>query len=46
MKTMQIANTELCVPRLALGCMRLNGRGEDGARAYMETALELGLNFF
>lgn len=46
MKTMQIANTELCVPRLALGCMRINSRGEDGARAYVETALELGLNFF
>lgn len=46
MKTMQIANTELCVPQIALGCMRLGDRGPDGAKAFVETALELGLNFF
>lgn len=46
MKTIQIANTDLCVPQIALGCMRLGDRGPAGAQAFVETALELGLNFF
>lgn len=46
MKTIRIANTDLCVPQIALGCMRLGDRGPDGAKAFVETALELGLNFF
>lgn len=32
MKTMQIANTELCVPQIALGCMRLGDRGLTGQK--------------
>ena len=45
MKTIRIANTDLCVPQIALGCMRLGDRGPDGAKAFVDTALELGLNF-
>lgn len=46
MKTIQFAGTNLRVPQIALGCMRLGECGPKGAQALISTALELGLNFF
>ena len=46
MKTITIPNTELKVPQIALGCMRINSKTKAEAEAFVKTALELGLNFF
>lgn len=46
MKKIQIVGTELEVPQIALGCMRILEHDLKGAQEYLETALELGLNFF
>ncbi len=43
---MKLSNTDLTIPRIALGCMRINDRDEKGAREFVDTALSLGLNFF
>lgn len=46
MKKIRIANTELEVPQIALGCMRINSKTKQEAQNFIDTALELGLNFF
>ncbi len=46
MKTIQIAHTDLEVPQIALGCMRINSKTRAEAQAFVDTALDLGLNFF
>ena len=46
MKTLQIGQTGLEAPVLAVGCMRLNTLDKPGAERFLRTALELGLNFF
>ena len=46
MKKIKIANTELEVPQIALGCMRINSKTREEAKCFVNTALELGLNFF
>ena len=46
MKTMKLGKTNLEVPVLALGCMRLAGADHKQAAEFINTALELGLNFF
>lgn len=46
MKKIRIANTELEVPQIALGCMRINSKTKQEAQNFVDTALELGLNFF
>lgn len=46
MKTIQIAHTDLEAPQIALGCMRINSKTRAEAQAFVNTALELGLNFF
>lgn len=46
MRTMKLGKTNLEVPVLALGCMRLAGAEQKQAAKFLETAMELGLNFF
>lgn len=46
MKYMKIAQTDLEVSRLALGCMRLSSRSLQEAEQLIGTALNLGINFF
>lgn len=46
MKTMKLGKTNLEVPVLALGCMRLAGAERAQAAEFLRTALDLGLNFF
>ena len=46
MKKIKIANTKLEVPQIALGCMRINSKTKQEAQKFVDTALELGLNFF
>lgn len=46
MRKIKIANTDLCVPQIALGCMRINSKSREEAKRFVDTALELGLNFF
>lgn len=47
MKKITIGNTKLEVPEIALGCMRITGLKDKKEReALLDTALELGVNFF
>lgn len=46
MKTLKLGKTNLEVPALALGCMRLSGADRKQAAEFIDTALGLGLNFF
>lgn len=46
MKTMKLGTSDLNVPVLALGCMRLSGADRAQAEKFVATAMELGLNFF
>ena len=46
MKTMQLGNSDLKVPVIAVGCMRINSLDRAGAEEYLRAALEEGLNFF
>lgn len=46
MKTISFGKSGLQVPAIALGCMRINGLDEQGAKSYVRTALDLGANFF
>ena len=47
MKKITIGNTKLEVPEVALGCMRITGLKDEKEReALLNTALELGVNFF
>lgn len=46
MQYMKIAQTDLEVSRLALGCMRLSSRSEEEVEELIRTALSLGINFF
>ena len=46
MKTMNLGPTSLQVPAVALGCMRLTNLDEKQAAHYLNTCLELGINFF
>ena len=46
MRTMKLGKTNLEVPVLALGCMRLAGADRKQAAEFVSTALDLGLNFF
>ena len=43
---MKLSNTNLSIPDIAVGCMRLNGLDEKSAKEFVDTALSLGLNFF
>jgi len=46
MRTMKLGKTDLTVPVMALGCMRLAGADRKQAAEFIDTALGLGLNFF
>ncbi|MGF7144892.1 putative oxidoreductase [Anaerotaenia torta] len=46
MKTMKLGQSNLQVPVIAVGCMRINGLGKPEAERFVQTALEGGANFF
>jgi predicted oxidoreductase len=46
MRTIQLGKSNLQVPVIAVGCMRMNSIDKKTAESYVKTALELGANFF
>ena len=46
MNKIRLGKSNLYVPRIAIGCMRIMDRGEENARKLIELALERGFNFF
>ena len=46
MRTMQLGNSDLIVPVVAVGCMRINSVEMQVATQMIHTALDLGANFF
>jgi len=46
MRTIQLGKTDLQVPVLAVGCMRINGLDKQEAEKFVQTSLDLGANFF
>ncbi|MBE5786099.1 MAG: aldo/keto reductase family oxidoreductase [Clostridiales bacterium] len=46
MKTMRLGCSTLEVPVIGLGCMRLTGLSRQEAHQYLNTCLDLGVNFF
>lgn len=46
MRTMELGKTELNVPVIAVGCMRINALEKAAAERFINTALEQGANFF
>lgn len=46
MKTLRLGKSDLQVPVVAVGCMRINGLEKKAAERFVKTALELGANFF
>lgn len=46
MKMLKFGTTNLQVPAVAVGCMRLNRLDQKQAQEFIGTALELGANFF
>lgn len=46
MKYINIANSDLKVSQIALGCMRIAGKSEEDIEKLVLKAMELGINFF
>lgn len=46
MRTMKLGTSNLEVPVIAVGCMRINSLGQAEAEKFVRTALEAGANFF
>lgn len=46
MKYINIANSDLKVSQIALGCMRIAGKSEEDTEKLVLKAMELGINFF
>ncbi|MDR1326078.1 MAG: aldo/keto reductase [Treponema sp.] len=46
MRTIKLGLSNLQVPTIAVGCMRINGIGKSEAEAFVKGALDLGANFF
>ncbi len=46
MRTIQLGRSNLTVPAIAVGCMRINGLDKAEAEKFVGTALEHGANFF
>ncbi len=46
MRTIQLGQSGLSVPTIAMGCMRISGMNERDAAQLIQTSLELGANFF
>ena len=46
MRTMKLGNSQLDVPVVAVGCMRIDALDMSGAERFVHAALEQGANFF
>lgn len=46
MRTIQLGKSDLQVPAIAVGCMRINGLDQHDAEQFIRTAMENGANFF
>jgi predicted oxidoreductase len=46
MRTINLGKSELRVPVMAVGCMRINKIGKPEAERFVQTALDIGANFF
>lgn len=46
MRTMKLGASNLEVPVIAVGCMRINSLDKNEAERFVQTSLELGANFF
>lgn len=46
MRKIKLGSTDFMVPTIAVGCMRINGLSETEAEAFVQTALEEGVNYF
>lgn len=46
MKTIKLGTSDLNVPNVAVGCMRINSLDKTQAESFVKTALDLGANFF
>lgn len=46
MRQIRLGNTELKIPAIAVGCMRIVGLDKKAAENFVRTALDLGANFF
>lgn len=46
MKQMKLGSSNLLVPQIAVGCMRLNSLSEKDGEKFVQHALDLGANFF
>ncbi len=46
MKTIHVANTDLDVSEISLGCMRISGMAKEEVAQLLHTALENGITFF
>jgi len=46
MRTIQLGTTDLQVPVIAVGCMRINGISQQEAERFVKTALDAGANYF
>jgi predicted oxidoreductase len=46
MKSIKIPNSDLSVPEIALGCMRIPDLTDPQVATLVQTALEVGINFF
>ncbi len=46
MRTIQLGKSDLQVPVIAVGCMRINGLEKEDTEKFIRTAMENGANFF
>ena len=46
MRTMKLGSSNLEVPVVAVGCMRINSLEKNEAERFVQTSLEQGANFF
>lgn len=46
MKQITLGTSNLTVPTIAVGCMRLTGLSKNEAEAFIRSSMEFGLNFF
>lgn len=46
MRTMKLGSSNLEVPVVAVGCMRINSLDKAGAERFVQSALDIGANFF
>lgn len=46
MKKVELGKSGLMVPNISLGCMRIESKSKEEAKEVIQTALDLGINFF